>query len=341
MPRIRAGRRTNLGLLLVLLLAFGTGAVAFAVGTPGPARVVGVAHGAAGLALVLLVPWKQAIVRGGLTRASGRGAWPGIALALLLGLCLVGGVLHALGGFRTYVGLTAMQLHVGAALVAAPLVLWHVWTHRQRPRRTDLSRRSVLRGAALGAGGLAVWLGLEGIARATGLPGAGRRSTGSHEVGSGDPEQMPVTQWVSDDVPVVEADAWQLAVVASGAERTIGLAELAAVGDTVTAVLDCTGGWYAEQVWRGVRLDRLLPAGDGSRSIDVVSVTGYRRRLPRADATHLLLATQVGGQPLSAGHGAPLRLVAPGRRGFWWVKWVARLELTDEPWWWQSPYPLQ
>jgi hypothetical protein len=29
-------------------------------------------------------------------------------------------------------------------------------------------------------------------------------------------------------------------------------------GDAVRAVLDCTGGWYAAQDWRGVRLDRLL-----------------------------------------------------------------------------------
>jgi DMSO/TMAO reductase YedYZ molybdopterin-dependent catalytic subunit len=27
-----------------------------------------------------------------------------------------------------------------------------------------------------------------------------------------------------------------------------------------------------------------------------------------------------------------VRLVAPGRRGFWWVKWVARLDVVDEPW---------
>jgi DMSO/TMAO reductase YedYZ molybdopterin-dependent catalytic subunit len=58
-----------------------------------------------------------------------------------------------------------------------------------------------------------------------------------------------------------------------------------------------------------------------------------------ADAPHLLLATHVAGQPLSAGHGAPLRLVAAGRRGFWWVKWVVRIEVVDAPWWLQPPFP--
>jgi DMSO/TMAO reductase YedYZ molybdopterin-dependent catalytic subunit len=39
----------------------------------------------------------------------------------------------------------------------------------------------------------------------------------------------------------------------------------------------------------------------------------------------------VGGEPISHGHGAPVRLVAPGRRGFQWVKWVVRLEVRDTP----------
>jgi DMSO/TMAO reductase YedYZ molybdopterin-dependent catalytic subunit len=48
----------------------------------------------------------------------------------------------------------------------------------------------------------------------------------------------------------------------------------------------------------------------------------------------------VGGRPLSVGHGFPARLVAPGRRGFWWVKWVSEIDVDDSPWWWQPPLPL-
>ena len=71
-----------------------------------------------------------------------------------------------------------------------------------------------------------------------------------------------------------------------------------------------------------------------------MSATGYARRLPIAEASRIVLATRVGGQPLSVGHGYPLRLVVPGRRGFWWVKWVERIEASSTPWWWQSPFPL-
>jgi DMSO/TMAO reductase YedYZ molybdopterin-dependent catalytic subunit len=134
-------------------------------------------------------------------------------------------------------------------------------------------------------------------------------------------------------------------LVAGDQRVTLPVADLER-GDTVRAVLDCTGGWYAEQDWRGTSLRRLLTDsldGDLPRdgSVDVVSRTGYRRRLPLRDAEHLLLATSMAGRPLSSGHGAPVRLVAPGRRGFWWVKWVARIEVVDEPWWAQSPFPLK
>jgi DMSO/TMAO reductase YedYZ molybdopterin-dependent catalytic subunit len=74
----------------------------------------------------------------------------------------------------------------------------------------------------------------------------------------------------------------------------------------------------------------VLPNARGDH-VRVISRTGYRRSFPRAEAGGMLLATHVGGEPLSHGHGAPVRLVAPGRRGFEWVKWVERVELHDGP----------
>lgn len=338
----RAGRRTNLALLVLLGLALATGALAFAVGTPGAARVVAVAHGAAGLALVLLVPWKSVIARRGLRRPGSHVA--GVLLGVLVVAAIVSGLVQALGDFRTYLGLTPMQVHVGAALVAIPLIAVHLRAHPPRVRRTDLSRRTALRALALSAGAGLTYAALAGAAVAARLPGRDRRATGSHEVGSGTPEEMPVTQWLTDSVPAVDRSGWRLELVAGGSLRRLSVGELAAGRDVVRATLDCTGGWYAEQEWRGVRLDRLLPTGalpaGRQGSIEVVSTTGYRRRLPLSDAAHLLLATHAAGEELSPGHGAPVRLVAPGRRGFWWVKWVRRVEVLDEPWWWQPPFPL-
>jgi DMSO/TMAO reductase YedYZ molybdopterin-dependent catalytic subunit len=96
----------------------------------------------------------------------------------------------------------------------------------------------------------------------------------------------------------------------------------------------------SEQDWEGVLLSRLLPDAGEARSVSVVSATGYARRFPVRDVPSLLGATRVGGETLRPGHGFPARIVAPGRRGFWWVKWLDRIELSGVPWWWQPPFPL-
>jgi DMSO/TMAO reductase YedYZ molybdopterin-dependent catalytic subunit len=112
--------------------------------------------------------------------------------------------------------------------------------------------------------------------------------------------------------------------------------------DDLEAVLDCTGGWYAHRHWQGVALGALLArAGPlpGARSVVVRSVTGYARRFPLREAERTLLATHVDGEPLSHGHGAPLRLVAPGRRGYEWVKWVEGVEVSRRSPLWRWPLP--
>ena len=346
LPR-RAGRRTNLGLLALLLLAAGSGVLAFGVGTPGPSRTVVLVHGAAGLGLLLLVPWKTVVVSRARQRSpAGRASSAAVLLGVLVAATVVSGITHAIGvagPWPAVGGLTGVVLHVALAVCLLVALPAHVWGKRQRPRRTDLSRRALLQTGGLAVGAAALWTATEGLLGLAGAPGAGRRATGSHDRGSDDPQAMPVTQWFTDTVP--DSVDGTLELVAGNRRTTIAVADLDR-GDTVRAVLDCTGGWYAAQDWRGTSLRRLLAESlDGDLpadgSIDVISHTGYRRRLPLRDAEHLLLATSAAGRPLSPGHGAPVRLVAPGRRGFWWVKWVARIEVVDAPWWVQPPFPLQ
>lgn len=327
---MRAGRRTNHALLLLVALSLATGTASYGVGTAPATALVTTAHAAAGLALVLLVPWKAVLARRGLARPPHRGRAAGLVLAVLLLGSVAAGVAQELVGFRPVLGIAPLQAHVGLALLAVPLVVLHTVTHPQRPRAADLSRRTALGAGVLAVGGLAAtWL-----TRAAG-PDLAQRPTGSTERGSYDPRRMPVTQWFTDSVPPAAQRVVPLVVDGVAVDLPVG-------GEEVEAVLDCTGGWYAVQRWGGVRLDRLLgPLPAGARSIDVISTTGYRRRFPAEAAPVLLLATTVGGRPLSPGHGGPRRLVAPGRRGFWWVKWVAAVEVVDEPPWLQPPFPLR
>jgi DMSO/TMAO reductase YedYZ molybdopterin-dependent catalytic subunit len=187
---------------------------------------------------------------------------------------------------------------------------------------------------------VAGYAAVEAMVRLTGAAGARRRFTGSYEVGSDDPASMPVTIWLNDRVPSIDIVEWTLTVVDGAGRRELGLADLARHEQTVRAVLDCTSGWYADQEWTGTPVSALVDADAGVRSLYVHSVTGYWVRLPVEDVDTLLLATRVGGETLRRGHGYPVRLVAPGRRGFWWVKWVDRIELSTVPAWWQPPFPL-
>jgi len=331
------GRQTNQALLVVLLFTFGTGVATVAIGSPDGAWVA-IGHGICGLAVVLLIPWKSRVVRGGLRRAR-LTRWLSLLLATLALFTLIAGLGYATGLVRSIAGMPGLWVHIAVALLLVPLVVWHVWARGIRRRRADLSRRALLRAGVLTAGAAGLYAVGEATVRVLGLPGVRRRFTGSYETASFRPEAMPSTSWLLDAVPGVDPDRWRLTVKDGQGPRELTLAQLAAHVTQVRATLDCTSGWYSHQDWTGVPLGTLLHRGPGTQSVYVHSVTGYWVRLPIHDLDRLLLATQVGGAPLSADHGFPARLVAPGRRGYWWVKWVDRIEVQTTPSWWQPLFP--
>jgi DMSO/TMAO reductase YedYZ molybdopterin-dependent catalytic subunit len=331
------GRQTNQALLVMLLLAFGTGIATVAIGSPDGAWVA-TGHGICGMAVVLLIPWKSRVIRGGLRRAR-PSRWASLLLAALTLVTLIAGLGYATGWVRSVAGQPGLWVHIAVALALVPLVAWHAWTRGIRARRTDLSRRALLRAGALAAGAGGAYAAAAAATSGLGLPGARRRFTGSYEAASFQPEAMPSTSWLLDAVPAVDPNRWRLAIKDARGRRNLALGQLTASGTQVRATLDCTSGWYSRQDWTGVPLGALVHRWPGAQSVYVHSVTGYWVRFPIRDLDRLLLATQVGGAPLSAEHGFPARLVAPGRRGYWWVKWVDRIEVQATPSWWQPPFP--
>jgi hypothetical protein len=285
---------------------------------------------------VLLIPWKSRVVRHGIRRKRWT-RWLSYLLAALALTVLASGLAYATGVVRWVGDRETLWWHVAIALCLIPLVLWHVLARPARARRTDLSRRNVLRAGTVAGLAIAGYATVGATVTLASLPGTRRRFTGSYEVGSFQPNLMPNTIWLDDRTPSTDASSWRLTT----GDQVLDLQDLQRYRQsTLRATLDCTSGWYAEQDWTGVRVADLVRPAAGHRSLAVHSVTGYWVQFPLEDLDTLLLATHAGDRPLSNGHGYPLRLVAPGRRGYWWVKWVDRLELRETPWWWQPPFPV-
>jgi len=329
MPR----RAVNLALLVAIPLLVATGLLAWVV-PDGSSRPLLVAHRVAGVALVLGLAWKYGIARRSLVRRVRDrrdlslliGALASIALLLVLGL----GLAWTIGvvSFDRPLSYSALNVHVLVGVALVPLVVAHAaqrWD--RRPALVRLAdRRAAIRAFGLGVAAVTVTAALDAVDPA-------RRFTGSRAARAFSGNDFPLTIWRFDDVPRIDADAWRLDI--AGVVSTpvaLGYAELVALPTVErSALLDCTGGWWTQQRWRGVTVADLLASRGVSPSattVEVVSVTGHSASFALSEATELLLATHVGDEVLEAGHGYPVRLVAPGHRGFTWIKWVARLSVT-------------
>jgi hypothetical protein len=330
-----SARQVNLLLETLVVVALATGLASWVAGDRWSGWFV-LGHRLAGLGLLVLAPAK---LRGSVKAGFRRGRpsrWLSAAFGVLVLATITLGILHATGLWYGVGYWTALWTHELFAFALIPLFLWHLASRPVRPRRTDVNRRAVLGGGlALGVAAAAYTV-QQGVVTAGGLAGRNRRPTGSHEVASHDPARMPSTVWIDDHAPAsMDPEDWSLVV----AGRRVTVASLRSQARPVVARLDCTGGWWSEQSWDAVPLSDLIgdPLG---RSLRVRSATGYDRFFARHGLDDLYLAVGYEGESLQARHGAPVRLVVPGRRGYWWVKWVTSVEPDHRPAWLQLPLPL-
>ncbi|MDS0259869.1 molybdopterin-dependent oxidoreductase [Haloarcula sp. S1CR25-12] len=325
-------RAVDWGLFAAVATVLATGVATIYTGTRATAWVVDL-HAVAGVVLVCLLPIKLWRVR---HRVTPERLTATRALSVLLALDAAGalatGVWWVFGGSLDLGPWGLFHLHTALGLLVAPLLVAHLCSRVHSPgTAVRHGRRDAVRYAGLVATGALVWRLQGPVNDALDTAGSDRRFTGSREEGSGDGNRFPVTSWVADDPDPVDADEWSLRVGGRVAtERAYALSELPA-GASEQALLDCTSGWYSDHEWQGVRVGDLLDAADPDDAaawVQFRSVTGYRWSLPIEAARDALLATRVDGEVLAHGHGFPLRLVAPGRRGFQWVKWVEELRVT-------------
>ena len=334
-------------LLLVLVpVVLVTGYLGLTNGHAGRAWILWL-HAVAAYAILAVAVWKVAVVRRSLARKPiGTPSRPAfLVMGYATAFALLSGVVWAWVGSVNIQGTSLMTLHAAAAIVVGLLFAWHVFESRavfSVKRARD--RRAFLRLAVAGTAGLALWQGGLLTMRMFSLPGSKRRFTGSYETGSFT-GQFPGVIWLADDPQPQSQVDWRLRVHGHVAQAIeLSYADILKLPvSTQTEILDCTGGWYSEQRWAGVSLADLLavvrPAA-GAGSVTVTSSTGYNRRFSIQEAQSALLALTVAGESLTDEHGYPARLVAPGHRGFDWVKWVTQITVNEGGDEWQSPLPV-
>jgi len=330
-------RLTDWSLALAAILAFMTGIVSLISGLPQEWFIFAL-HAIVGLWLLLLLWGKLRRVWPRLIHARrwDHRTFYGLLALLLVTLALGSGTWWVAGGAWSFAGFNLLNWHIGLGFVLTAAIAFHMFARAKRLRKRDIGgRRRALHLGALLLGGVALWPTQQFAERVLHLPGARQRFTGSRESGSYAGNAFPTSSWVADAPRPIDAQTWQLSLGgAVTTPRDFSYNDLIMESDTVEATLDCTGGFYSTQHWRGIRVGHLLDhtALDiDAHYVSFISVTSYRWSLPLEEARTALLATHSGEEPLSHEHGFPLRLVAPGRRGFQWVKWITRIEVLTVP----------
>ncbi|BAI62162.1 conserved hypothetical protein [Methanocella paludicola SANAE] len=99
--------------------------------------------------------------------------------------------------------------------------------------------------------------------------------------------------------------------------------------------LHCVEGWDATALWEGFPLKGLLDEAGikpGAKTVIFYAQDGDSTSFSLDDirAQFFLVAHKINNVPLTAEHGYPTRLVAGEKWGYKWLKWITRIELSDQ-----------
>ncbi len=98
--------------------------------------------------------------------------------------------------------------------------------------------------------------------------------------------------------------------------------------------LHCVEGWDATILWEGVKVkDLLAQAGYDPKAALVIFTAddGYTTSLPLPYLVDrdILLAYKMNGAEMMPERGFPFALVAEDKWGYKWIKWVTRMEVSN------------
>lgn len=100
------------------------------------------------------------------------------------------------------------------------------------------------------------------------------------------------------------------------------------------ATLRCVMGWSAKILWEGIRLMDILEAAEIDPAANTVIFSahdGYTTSLPLdfIITNNIMIAYKMNNVTLTPEKGFPFQLVAEGKLGYKWIKWITEIELSD------------
>jgi len=99
--------------------------------------------------------------------------------------------------------------------------------------------------------------------------------------------------------------------------------------------LNCVEGWSATTLWKGLLVrDLIAEAGPLPEAKVIIfhAYDGYTTSFPVEYILNndILMAYHMNGAALLPERGFPFQLVAESKWGYKWVKWITRIELSDD-----------
>jgi len=99
--------------------------------------------------------------------------------------------------------------------------------------------------------------------------------------------------------------------------------------------LDCVEGWSVDILWEGVLVRDIIAESDPSPEARVVifhAYDGYTTSLPLdyIMSNDIIMAYKMNDITLPPERGFPFQLVAESKWGYKWIKWITKIELSDD-----------
>jgi DMSO/TMAO reductase YedYZ molybdopterin-dependent catalytic subunit len=99
--------------------------------------------------------------------------------------------------------------------------------------------------------------------------------------------------------------------------------------------LNCVEGWSVDILWEGVLVKDLLQKANPTPDAKVVifhAYDGFTTSLPLdyIMTNNIIMAHKINDVTLPPERGFPFELVAESKWGYKWIKWITKIELSDD-----------